>query len=78
MHNLRPKLLTQNGVHFLWFTWFNKKHYCITWEFGGPVWWKPKVIREHGIIHLGWLLFQVGFGWVPEQRNIKEDEIYEK
>jgi|LakMenEpi03Aug12_release.lakeMendotaPanAssembly.Ray.scaffolds.fasta_scaffold193795_4 hypothetical protein len=63
MHNFRIKHNTNNGIHFLWFTWFNTKHYCFIWECGEPIWWLPKFIKEKYSVHFGWLIFQVGFGW---------------
>lgn len=57
------KLIKQNDINFLWFTWFNNKHYCFIWEIDfNNIWWKPKFIKESKCSHMGWLFFQIGIG----------------
>ena len=62
MHKFRFQHNTENGLHFLWFTWFDNKHYCLIWEKNYPIWWMPRFIKEKHCIHFGWLMFQIGFG----------------
>ena len=63
MHKFNFQHNSQNSLHFLWFTWFNNKCYAFVGDISGPLWLKPKIIREKKTWHIGWLYFQVGFAW---------------
>lgn len=54
------------GVPFIWIKW-GKKYRWMSFEFGGPVWWKP--IKDHYSFgsRRGWLWFAFGTGVVKKE-----------
>lgn len=56
-------------MHFLWFEWFNNKRYAFYWDWGGEIWWFPKIQIEKFGFRVGWLYGAIGIVKMTKQYN---------